>query len=194
MRFLWPSDYLGSHVMGAGTDLTRIVLLGDSGVGKSTLLARALGKPPNDTTPTVGVDFSVIRNKGAKAYVWDTAGAERFAGITKQYVRAAHGVLCVCDNRASSQKHLSTWLALAQECAPNARVLVVKNKCDLPDEEQAAWSEMTLDGVEKVYHTSAYDERPLEPFLFFFALGAPRALPTVTTVLMPEEARNTCCS
>jgi len=76
----------------------QILLVGDSGVGKSSLLLRfTADKFEPVSNPTIGVDFRVkyltVQGKRVKLTIWDTAGQERFRTLTSTYYRGAHGVI-----------------------------------------------------------------------------------------------------
>ena len=77
--------------------LVKILLVGDSGVGKSSLVQRFVHDTFEEVSPTVGVDFKLkyvdIDGKRLKLTVWDTAGQERFRTLTSSYYRGAHGVV-----------------------------------------------------------------------------------------------------
>jgi len=118
--------------------LSKVILIGDSGVGKSSLLYRYTD---NDWNPhyiaTIGVDFKVTTferaGKVLKLQLWDTAGQERFKTITQSYYRGAHGVLIVYDvtNRESFQ-NVVQWLREVRALTPaTVPVVLVANKCDL---------------------------------------------------------------
>ena len=82
-----------ANVVGA-----QILLVGDSGVGKSSLLLRfTADKFEPVSNPTIGVDFRVkyltVHGKRVKLTIWDTAGQERFRTLTSSYYRGAHGVV-----------------------------------------------------------------------------------------------------
>jgi Ras-related protein Rab-18 len=81
--------------------LVKILLVGDSGVGKSSLLMRFIEDAFEEVSPTVGVDFKLkmmnVDGKRLKLTVWDTAGQERFRTLTSSYYRGAHGVIFVYD-------------------------------------------------------------------------------------------------
>lgn len=128
--------------------LSKVILIGDSGVGKSSLLYRYTD---NDWNPhyiaTIGVDFKVTTfergGKILKLQLWDTAGQERFKTITQSYYRGAHGVLIVFDvtNRESFQ-NVSTWLREVRSLTPtNVPVVLVANKCDLGGQRQVSEQE-----------------------------------------------------
>ncbi|KAD4386300.1 hypothetical protein R6Q59_009552 [Mikania micrantha] len=82
--------------------LLKLLLIGDSGVGKSSLLLSfTSGNTIDDISPTIGVDFKVkyvnISGKKLKLAIWDTAGQERFRTLTSSYYRGAQGVIMVYD-------------------------------------------------------------------------------------------------
>lgn len=90
----------------------KIVLIGDSGVGKSSLLLRFADDKFSETfISTIGVDFRfktcLINNRRVKFQIWDTAGQERFRTVTSAYYRGADGALIVFDlSDKSSFDHL----------------------------------------------------------------------------------------
>ena len=82
--------------------LIKLLLIGDSGVGKSCLLLRFSDDAFNTSfITTIGIDFKIrtveIDNKRCKLQIWDTAGQERFRNITSAYYRGAMGILLVYD-------------------------------------------------------------------------------------------------
>ncbi len=118
--------------------MQQLLLIGDSGVGKSSLLTRFADETYSDSyISTIGVDFKIrtvdIDNRVCKLQIWDTAGQERFRTITNSYYRGAHGIIVVYDcTSADSFAHVDTWLSEIEKCAvPGVKVLIVGNKCDL---------------------------------------------------------------
>lgn len=81
--------------------LFKLLLIGDSGVGKSSLLMSFMSQTFEDLSPTIGVDFKVkvvsIGGKKLKLAIWDTAGQERFRTLTSSYYRGAQGIIMVYD-------------------------------------------------------------------------------------------------
>ncbi|XP_059667562.1 ras-related protein RABC2a [Cornus florida] len=79
----------------------KILLIGDSGVGKSSLLVSFISNSAEDLAPTIGVDFKIkllrVGGKRLKLTVWDTAGQERFRTLTSSYYRGAQGIILVYD-------------------------------------------------------------------------------------------------
>ena len=79
-----------------------MLLIGSSGVGKSSLLVRFADDMFTDNfMPTIGVDFKIktieVDGKKIKLQIWDTAGQERFKTITASYYKGAHGIIVVYD-------------------------------------------------------------------------------------------------
>lgn len=96
--------------------LFKIVLIGDSAVGKSNLLSRfARNEFDTNSKATIGVEFQTqvveIDGKEVKAQIWDTAGQERFRAVTSAYYRGAVGALVVYDiSRRSTFDSIKRWL------------------------------------------------------------------------------------
>lgn len=128
--------------------LFKIVLIGESGVGKSSLVARYMDGSFVDThLSTIGVDFSIrtvdIEDKRVKLQVWDTAGQERFRGLCRQFYRSAKAVLFVYDvTEPSSFQQLSQWLqGVKQYGAECVKLVLIGNKTDLMSERIVQTSE-----------------------------------------------------
>jgi len=114
-----------------------LVLIGDSGVGKSCLLLRfADDKWTDSYISTIGVDFKIrtieLDQKTIKLQIWDTAGQERFRTISSTYYRGAHGIIVVYDvtNRVSFD-NVQRWLSEIDKYArESVNKLLVGNKAD----------------------------------------------------------------
>lgn len=111
--------------------LFKLLLIGDSGVGKSSLLLRfADNSYTGNYITTIGVDFKIrtvtVDNQRIKLQIWDTAGQERFRTITSTYYRGTHGVIVVYDvTNANSFKSIQRWLLeIEQYCSSVSRILV----------------------------------------------------------------------
>ncbi|CAL1394284.1 unnamed protein product [Linum trigynum] len=118
--------------------LFKLVLIGDSGVGKSNLLSRFTKNEFNlESKSTIGVEFATksltIDGKVIKAQIWDTAGQERYRAITSAYYRGAVGALLVYDvTRHSTFENAARWLKeLREHTDPNIVVMLIGNKSDL---------------------------------------------------------------
>eukprot|EP01134_Creolimax_fragrantissima_P005593 CFRG5593T1 len=130
----------------AGTDidndtydyLFKIVLIGDSGVGKSNLLSRFTRNQFSlETKSTIGVEFATrsveIDGKIIKAQIWDTAGQERYRAITSAYYRGAVGALLVYDIvKHRTYENVQRWLMeLRNHADSDIVIMLVGNKSDL---------------------------------------------------------------
>ena len=120
--------------------LFKMVLVGDSGVGKTNLLSRfAWNQFDMDSKSTIGVEFATrsvtVEGKVIKAQIWDTAGQERFRAITNAYYHGSMGALLVyAINNRSSFENAGKWLEeLKSSADPNVRIMLVGNKADLAE-------------------------------------------------------------
>lgn len=116
----------------------KIVLIGDSAVGKSQLLARfSRNEFSLDSKATIGVEFQTrtlnIDHKTVKAQIWDTAGQERYRAVTSAYYRGAVGAMLVYDiTKRQSFDHVARWLEeLRGHADKNIVIMLVGNKSDL---------------------------------------------------------------
>ncbi|CDW78912.1 gtp-binding protein ypt3 [Stylonychia lemnae] len=124
--------------------LFKVVMIGDSGVGKSNLLMRYTKGDFNiESKTTIGVEFATKSiktqdKKVIKAQIWDTAGQERYRAITNAYYRGAVGALLVYDvTSMQSFQHVANWLKeLKQYADSNIVILLVGNKTDLKDKRE----------------------------------------------------------
>ncbi|KAK2403615.1 ras-related protein RABA5a [Trifolium repens] len=155
------------HNEGGEEYLFKIVLIGDSAVGKSNLLSRfARNEFDSNSKATIGVEFQTqmveIDGKEIKAQIWDTAGQERFRAVTSAYYRGAFGALVVYDiSRRGTFDSIKRWLdeLTTQNDSTVARMLV-GNKCDLENIREVSVEEgKTLAEEEGLFfmETSALD-------------------------------------
>ncbi|KAL0479829.1 Ras-related protein Rab [Acrasis kona] len=175
--------------------LFKIVLIGDSGVGKSNLLSRFTRNEFNlETRTTIGVEFATrpIKTDGKtiKAQIWDTAGQERYRAITSAYYRGAVGALLVYDvAKRVTFENVERWLKeLRDHAVPNIVIMLVGNKSDLrhlravSTEEAKAFAEKnSLSFIE----TSALDSTNVE-LSFSTILKEIYRLCTVQSVTDPQ--------
>merc|ERR1719375_2106207 len=128
--------------------LFKLVLIGDSGVGKSCLLLRFADDAFTDSyITTIGVDFRFktipVDTKTIKLQIWDTAGQERFRTITSAYYRGADGIIMVydiCDRESFS--HVDEWLNEVNKYANESTCkILIGGKCDMVDERQVSTEE-----------------------------------------------------
>jgi Ras-related protein Rab-1A len=126
----------------------KVLLLGNSNVGKSSLFLRFVDDIWNDTfVPTIGVDFKIktfdIDEKKIKMQIWDTAGQERFKNIIASYYRGAHGILLLYDvTDRDSFKNLNNWLIEIEKNAnKNVLKILIGNKTDLEDKRVISYNQ-----------------------------------------------------
>jgi len=126
----------------------KLLMIGDSGVGKTCLLLRYANDSFSPTfITTIGIDFKIknvkVDDKRIKLQIWDTAGQERFRTITTSYFRGAQGILLVydvCDRR--SFESIRNWVSQIQQHADvHVNKLLVGNKCDMLDEKVVSTEE-----------------------------------------------------
>ena len=120
--------------------LFKLVLIGDTGVGKSCILLRFADDAFTESyISTIGVDFRFrtikVENKTVKLQIWDTAGQERFRTITSAYYRGADGIIMVYDvTSQDSFTHVNDWLNEVNRYASEGTCkLLVGNKSDRTD-------------------------------------------------------------
>ncbi|KAM7470314.1 hypothetical protein LguiA_008497 [Lonicera macranthoides] len=118
--------------------LFKVVLIGDSGVGKSNLLSRfTRNEFCLESKSTIGVEFATrtlqVEGRTIKAQIWDTAGQERYRAITSAYYRGALGALLVYDTtKPTTFENVSRWLKeLRDHADSNIVIMLIGNKTDL---------------------------------------------------------------
>lgn len=116
----------------------KIILIGDTGVGKTHLVHQYVKRViPKTVSPTIGVEFATklikINNEEIKAQFWDTGGQERYRSITSQHYRKAAGALIVYDiTKEQSYDNVSKWVEeLKYQAEPDIQITMIGNKLDL---------------------------------------------------------------
>ncbi|ELP90486.1 rab11, putative [Entamoeba invadens IP1] len=125
-----------------------VVIIGESGVGKSNLLLRFTR---NEYEPekkfTIGVEFATrtieYDGKTIRAQIWDTAGQEKYRAITDAYYRGAEGAVCVYDvSKKDTFTAIDRWMTeLKAGCGDDVVIMIVGNKSDLEQERDVKPSE-----------------------------------------------------
>jgi len=128
--------------------LFKVLVIGDSGVGKSCLLLRFADDTYRESfISTIGVDFKIrtidLDSKTIKLQIWDTAGQERFRTITTSYYRGAQGIIVVYDTTdLQSFKNVKQWLQEIDKYATEqVKILLVGNKSDLSSKRAVSYEE-----------------------------------------------------
>ncbi|KAM4664987.1 ras-related protein Rab-25 [Discoglossus pictus] len=184
----------------------KVVLIGESGVGKTNLLSRFTRNEFNhDSRTTIGVEFSTrtltVDGHLVKAQIWDTAGLERYRAITSAYYRGAVGALLVYDiTKHQSYESVDRWLKeLYDHADASIVVMLVGNKSDLTDEAREVPSEEAKMYAENngllFIETSALDSTNVELAfetilrdIYQKVLKSKGASPKTSTVNLAKEA------
>ncbi|KMT07912.1 hypothetical protein BVRB_6g145160 [Beta vulgaris subsp. vulgaris] len=194
--------------------LFKLLLIGDSSVGKSCLLLRFADDSYVDSyISTIGVDFKIrtveLDSKTVKLQIWDTAGQERFRTITSSYYRGAHGIIIVYDvTEMESFNNVKQWLNEIDRYANESVCkLLVGNKCDLVENKvvdtqmgQALADELGIPFLE----TSAKDAINVEQAFLTMAgeikkkvanqPAAKKSTGTVPIKGQPIQQKSSCCT
>ena len=132
--------------------LFKLILIGDSYVGKSNILLKYLKNQFNENSKTtIGVEFGtkniIINNKRIKIQIWDTAGQERYRSITSAYYKGAKGALIVYDiTRKNTFDNIDKWITdLKLNSDKNICIIILGNKSDLIDKREINKN----DGIKK---------------------------------------------
>lgn len=196
--------------------LFKLLLIGDSGVGKSCLLLRFADDSYLESyISTIGVDFKIRTveqdAKTIKLQIWDTAGQERFRTITSSYYRGAHGIIVVYDvTDQESFNNVKQWLnEIDRYATESVNKLLVGNKCDLTDQRVVSYEagKVLADEVGIPFlETSAKDSTNVEQaFMKMTAeiksrmasqptVNAGRPAATVHMRGHPVAQKSSCCS
>ncbi|KAH0792814.1 ras-related protein RABA2a [Histomonas meleagridis] len=150
----------------------KIILVGESGVGKTNLLSQfARGLFVSNSKTTIGVEFASktieYRGKKVKVQIWDTAGQERYRAITNSYYRGTKGAMILYDiTSAATFNALPKWLAEVRESVGNdVPIMLIGNKLDLEDKRSILQKEAAhYAEIEKMlyFETSAMDSTNVE--------------------------------
>jgi Ras-related protein Rab-1A len=179
--------------------LFKLLLIGDSGVGKSSLLLRFSDNTYTESfIATIGVDFVMptqkiktvdVESKVIKLQIWDTAGQEKFRTITSSYYRGAHGVIVVYDvTNRDSFRNVQNWMGeITRYASENVNRLLIGNKCDVDgkrvvstEEGKALADSLGLPFMETSAKTSANVEQS-----FLRMAGEIKARVAVATTKQP---------
>ncbi|XP_038640261.1 ras-related protein Rab-8B-like isoform X1 [Scyliorhinus canicula] len=152
--------------MARGYDhLFKLLLIGDSGVGKTCLLFRFCDDAFTTTfISTIGIDFKIktveFDGKKIKLQIWDTAGHERFRTITSAYYRGAMGIMLVYDiTQAKSFDNVKNWIRdIEEHASTDVERMILGNKCDVNEKRQVPKEQgekLAIDYGIKFLETSA---------------------------------------
>jgi len=151
--------------------LFKLLIIGDSGVGKSSLLLRFADNTFSGSyITTIGVDFKIrtinVDGERVKLQIWDTAGQERFRTITSTYYRGTHGVIVVYDVcNADTFQNVKRWLHEIEQNCDVVNKILVGNKNDDPSRKVVSTpdAQRFADQMDiKLFETSAKDNVNVE--------------------------------
>lgn len=171
--------------------LFKLLLIGDSGVGKTCLLFRFSEDSFNTTfISTIGIDFKIrtieLDGKRVKLQIWDTAGQERFRTITTAYYRGAMGIMLVYDiTNEKSFENIKNWIRnIEQHATSDVEKMILGNKCDMTDKRQVSkdrGEKLAIDYGVKFLETSAKSGLNVEEAFYTMARDILHNLNTKTT-------------
>ena len=158
----------------------KILLLGDSSVGKTSIILMYTKKKINTKhITTIGLDYATKEEKLKDGtiitlQIWDTAGQERFHSITKKLYKTSNGLLLIYDiTSLNSFKNINIWLEqIKNENNENIQIILVGNKKDLENKREVSYSDgeklaksygidfyevsaLNNDGIDKIFHKIA---------------------------------------
>ena len=127
----------------------KVLLLGDSTVGKTCFLLRYCDKKFQEAhLSTIGLDYrlktmTLESGKKIKLQIWDTAGQDRFRAITKNYYKGANGIILIYDvTNLQTYENVKNWIAqIREEANPNVIIYLAGNKIDVSEDEKVVKTE-----------------------------------------------------
>ena len=127
----------------------KVLLLGDSTVGKTCFLLRYCDKTFQEAhLSTIGLDYrlknmTLNSGKKIKLQIWDTAGQDRFRAITKNYYKGANGIIIIYDvTNLQTYENVKMWITqIREEANPNVVIYLAGNKIDVDEEEKVVKTE-----------------------------------------------------
>lgn len=124
--------------------LYRCIMLGDAGVGKTSLLCRLCGDVVVNVRPTISVDLRVVYHVGNQFQLWDTAGQERYHSVIHSYYHDVHCAFILCDlTDPSTLQNVPYWMDQVRQYAPlDAHVVLVGNKSDLRKDRRVSLADL----------------------------------------------------
>ena len=155
--------------------LLKFILIGDSGVGKTTLMSAFCNDNKKCIEPTIGVEFGAkqmkVGSKSVKLQIWDSAGSEQFRSITRGYYRNTVGTIIVYDvSNYQSFLNVKYWLKeIAEYGKEHNKVTLIGNKTDLKELRRVPYevgSDFAKENDYLFFETSALNRQGLnEPFV-----------------------------
>lgn len=188
--------------MASKKQLLKIIILGDSGVGKTSLMNQYVSKKfDNRYKATIGAEFLSkdveIEGTSVTLQIWDTAGQERFQSLGSAFYRGADACILVFDvTQLESFSHLTSWMEEFTIQAGKRDCVLIGNKIDLAEKRQVAqrtaqnWCQKNEDANIKYYETSAKDNSGVEEaFLAVAAAALKKKAAVEEDVVVPQHIK-----
>uniref|UniRef100_A0A0N5ANJ1 Ras-related protein Rab-8A n=1 Tax=Syphacia muris TaxID=451379 RepID=A0A0N5ANJ1_9BILA len=179
--------------------LFKLLLIGDSGVGKTCVLFRFSDDSFNSSfISTIGIDFKIrtidLDGKKIKLQIWDTAGQERFRTITTAYYRGAMGIMLVYDiTNEKTFDNIKNWIRNIEDHASSeVDRMIIGNKCDIESKRQVSrerGEKLAIEYGTKFLETSAKSNVNVTEA--FFTLARDIKLRTESAASHQNVSRNT---
>ena len=130
----------------------KLILLGDSGVGKTNLISRYISNSFDENTrATIGVEFfcknfRINKKRTIKVEIWDTAGQERYKAITSVYYKGAKGAFIVYDiTSRKTFENIDKWIGeIKERTTDDVKLIIIGNKTDLNNEREVKSEEALI--------------------------------------------------
>lgn len=161
--------------LGHASSVLKVCVLGEGGVGKSTLTHRLITNQFNPSTKmTIGIDFQVLKTSifdpnvpedsdkvnqiPLQVQIWDFGGEERFRFMLPRYVKGAVGGLLLYDlSRYSTTRYIHDWYKIwVDNCPPNAPLILIGSKVDLIAEAEIPNAEKSMQDLAKELNISKW--------------------------------------
>merc|ERR1711959_277527 len=179
--------------------LMKLLLISDSGVGKSSVLLRYCDDVfETSFLSTIGIDFKIrtieLDDKKVKLQIWDTAGQERFRTITQAYYRGAMGIILVYDvTDDQSFNRIRTWMRnVEQHANENVVKILLGNKCDMGRKRMVTWqqgADLAMEYGIEFFETSAKANVNVEEAFTAITRSVPNRMEPQLPVPRPVHAR-----
>ncbi len=175
----------------------QVVVVGDSGVGKSNLIKRFINNEfQSHSKATVGVEFLsknfIINNEIFKINIWDTSGQERYKSITTAYYKGAKGAMIIYDvTNQNSFNNVDKWFnEIKDKAYKNINLIMIGNKTDLEDKKVVS-SEDSLDKAKKfdipVMETSALNASKVKEAFYLILKEMYKSVKPIVEPIMVEK-------
>ncbi|KAF9313067.1 GTP-binding protein of the rab [Podila horticola] len=211
------SNLFSYHPPSCSDYLFKLLLIGDSGVGKSCLLLRFADDTYTESyISTIGVDFKIrtieLEGKTVKLQIWDTAGQERFRTITSSYYRGAHGIIVVYDvTDQDTFANVKQWLSeIDRYASEGVNKLLVGNKSDLTNKKVVEYtvakefadqltipfletSAKSATNVEQAFMTMAKQIKDRMGAATVSPAGANKSIKVGSGQQLPAQSSGGCC-